>query len=125
MTRIEKGVRHEGYRNPRNRQVPRRKGYKTAAADPSARAAEDYEIDLQEFCGWIIAKADALDFKVGSRGWCYILENEGIIAKGEFDRTQRLITDCRNVRLLRGSLGRRLLGEQLIPDQLLFARRGE
>jgi hypothetical protein len=36
-----------------------------------------------------------LDFRVSSRGWCYILENEGVITKGEFDAAQRLINDLR------------------------------
>jgi hypothetical protein len=41
-----------------------------------------------------------LDFRVGSRGLCYILENQGLIDKGEFDRTQNLVTDCRKTGLL-------------------------
>ena len=36
-----------------------------------------------------------LEFRVSSRGWCYILENAGAITKGAFDRVERLINDGR------------------------------
>jgi len=36
-----------------------------------------------------------LDFEVGTRGWCYLLENEGVIGKDEFDRMETLIGDWR------------------------------
>ena len=35
-----------------------------------------------------------MDFAVGSRGWCYILEHHGL-RKGDFDAAQKLITECR------------------------------
>ena len=35
-----------------------------------------------------------MDFDVGSRGWCYILERHGL-RKGDFDVAEKLITDCR------------------------------
>jgi hypothetical protein len=35
-----------------------------------------------------------MDFAVGSRGWCYILEKHGL-RKGEFDAAEKLITSCR------------------------------
>jgi hypothetical protein len=35
-----------------------------------------------------------MDFKVGSRGWCYLLESYGL-HKGDFDAAQKLITECR------------------------------
>jgi len=41
-----------------------------------------------------------LDFKQGARGWCYTLENNNIINKGEFDRTEEAINDCRKLGLL-------------------------
>jgi len=40
-----------------------------------------------------------LDFRVSSRGWCYILEEHGL-GKGDFDRAQRVINDCRKAGLL-------------------------
>jgi hypothetical protein len=35
-----------------------------------------------------------MDFQVGSRGWCYVLEEHGLV-KGDFDRAESLISDCR------------------------------
>jgi hypothetical protein len=35
-----------------------------------------------------------MDFDIGGRGWCYILERHGL-RKGDFDAAQRLINDCR------------------------------
>ena len=66
----------------------------------SGCALEDYLFVLEHFCDWIKKKAASMDFKVGARGWCYILENEGVISKGEFDKAQRLITECRKDGLL-------------------------
>lgn len=37
---------------------------------------------------------------MSSRGWCYILENECGLAKGDFDKAQDLINDCRKNGLL-------------------------
>ena len=34
-------------------------------------------------------------FKISPRGWCYQLENENIINKGDFDRAEEAINDCR------------------------------
>jgi hypothetical protein len=36
-----------------------------------------------------------LDFEVGTRGWAYLLEGEGLITKGEFADLERLVTRCR------------------------------
>jgi hypothetical protein len=36
-----------------------------------------------------------MDFAVGVRGWCYILEGRGHITKGEFDACENFITACR------------------------------
>ena len=41
-----------------------------------------------------------MDFEVGSRGWAYLLEGEGVITKGEFDDAERLIVRCRKEGLL-------------------------
>ncbi len=38
--------------------------------------------------------------KKGTRGWGYILEGEGLIDKGEFDRAERVLTDCIKVGFL-------------------------
>jgi hypothetical protein len=60
------------------------------------RAAEAaYQADLEEFCARIRQIKSRLDFQVGTRGWCYLLEGERVIDKGEFDACERLITCCR------------------------------
>lgn len=62
---------------------------------PNEARRDAYQSDLREFCQRIQEIASTLDFSVGTRGWCYILENEGVITKGEFDRAERLIVECR------------------------------
>jgi hypothetical protein len=62
---------------------------------PRGRLSEEaHRVQLKRFCGLIKQIASTMDFKVGSRGWCYILENYGL-RKGDFDAAQRLITACR------------------------------
>jgi hypothetical protein len=41
-----------------------------------------------------------LDFKQSPRGWCYTLENERVIDKGDFDRAEKAINECRKLGLL-------------------------
>jgi hypothetical protein len=66
----------------------------------SAEAAEAYETDLVAFARQIEQiQSESLEFTVSSRGWCYILEEHGL-GKGDFDRAQRLINDCRKSGLL-------------------------
>src|SRR5947209_220018 len=36
-----------------------------------------------------------LDFDVGTRGWCYLCENESLIGKGDFKRLEGLLGDWR------------------------------
>jgi hypothetical protein len=55
----------------------------------SASATERYERELKAFCRRL-----GLDFKVGARGWAYILEEHGL-TKGDFDAAERLIGECR------------------------------
>jgi hypothetical protein len=70
--------------------LPRRtRGRQTASAE--AR----YQAELERFCAQILKIRSRLDFRVGTRGWCYILEGERIIDKGEFAEAERLITNCR------------------------------
>lgn len=52
-----------------------------------------YQNDLQAFAGEIIQIESTLDFKVSSRGRCYIFEEHGL-KKGDFDQAQHLINDC-------------------------------
>jgi hypothetical protein len=61
---------------------------------PSAEAEAEYRETLTIFCAALLKINLGLDFRVSSRGWCYILEVHGL-NKGEFDAAQRLINDCR------------------------------
>jgi hypothetical protein len=65
----------------------------------SVEAGEQYERALFHWCAGIRQIDSTLDFKVSSRGWCYILEEHGL-EKGDFDVAQRLINDCRKNGLL-------------------------
>jgi hypothetical protein len=53
-----------------------------------------YQEQRIAFCQLILQIKSRMDFDVGSRGWCYILEPHGLM-KGDFAEAQRLITDCR------------------------------
>ena len=61
---------------------------------PSAAAALAYREQVAAFCALIQQIQSTMDFRVGSRGWCYILERHGL-RKGEFDDAEKLISDCR------------------------------
>jgi hypothetical protein len=58
-----------------------------------AREAE-YQQQLDDFAAAIIELDSTLDFKVSARGWCYILEEHGLL-KGDFSKVERLIVDLR------------------------------
>ncbi len=60
----------------------------------SAAAIERYDRELAEFCTALKQIDSTLEFKVSSRGWCYLLEEYGL-TKGDFDAAQKLINDCR------------------------------
>jgi hypothetical protein len=60
----------------------------------STAAQAAYDVRLQQFCALILQIRSRMDFAVGSRDWCYLLESEGL-RKGEFDACERLITACR------------------------------
>jgi hypothetical protein len=69
--------------------LPKRpRGYQSAESDAK------YREQLDRFCALIQEIESTMDFKVGSRGWCYILERHGL-KKGDFGAAQRLINDCR------------------------------
>jgi hypothetical protein len=57
----------------------------------SAAAEAGYQEQLASFCALIRQIRSSMDFAVGSRGWCYLLERHGLL-KGEFDAAQKLIT---------------------------------
>lgn len=65
----------------------------------SPEAVERFEQERAAFCARIRQIASTLDFNVSSRGWCYLLEEYGL-TKGDFDRAQTFINDCRKDGLL-------------------------
>jgi hypothetical protein len=60
----------------------------------SAAAEAQHREQVAAFCELILQIRSTMDFAVGSRGWCYILERHGL-RKGDFDAAQKLITECR------------------------------
>lgn len=65
----------------------------------SAEQQAAYEAELEAFCQAIKEIRSRLDFDVSSRGWCYILEEHGL-TKGDFDKAEGLIRECRKKGLL-------------------------
>ncbi len=65
----------------------------------SKDAQARYEAELSAFCEAIVQIRSTLDFDISARGWCYILEDHGL-TKGDFDKAQSLIADCRKTGLL-------------------------
>jgi hypothetical protein len=61
---------------------------------PSAEAGAGYRSNVRAFCQHILEIRSRLDFEVSARGWCYLLEDDGL-AKGDFDLGEKLINDCR------------------------------
>jgi hypothetical protein len=55
---------------------------------PSAAAEIEFREQVAAFCKLIRKIQSTMDFKVGSRGWSYILERHGL-RKGDFDAAQR------------------------------------
>jgi hypothetical protein len=69
-------------------------------APPGARqhqAAQEkaYRRALAGIAAWIREVGSTLDFKSTKRGWCYIAENQGLITKGQFDKFDGWIDECR------------------------------
>lgn len=64
-----------------------------------SRGANRYT-ELTEFANTLIRIDEKTGFKVSSRGWAYQLEGLGMITKGEFNRVQNLINECRKNGLL-------------------------
>ena len=61
---------------------------------PTPEKEDRYQKDLRAFCNLMLEIQSTMDFRVGVRGWCYILEKHGLF-KGEFPECERLITKCR------------------------------
>jgi hypothetical protein len=62
---------------------------------PTPERTAVFQTELKVFCDRIQEIVSRLDFRVSSRGWAYILENEGDITKGDLAAAQKLINDCR------------------------------
>lgn len=60
----------------------------------TADAERLYQQEVELFCQGVKEVNSSLDFQVSSRGWCYLLEEYGL-NKGDFDRAQNLINECR------------------------------
>jgi hypothetical protein len=71
-----------------NGRPKRRRGRQSPAAEVA------YRKQVADFCALIRQIQSTMDFAVGSRGWCYILERHGPL-KGNFDDAQKLINACR------------------------------
>ena len=61
---------------------------------PSAKAQAIYDVKVEEFCRRLFEIQSGFDFKASARGWCYILEEYGLL-KGGFDTAEKLINACR------------------------------
>jgi hypothetical protein len=86
----------------------------------SDAAAIEYNEKVADFRSLILQINSTMDFTVGSRGWCYILERHGL-RKGEFGAAERLITDCRKSGALPLDIcaddeSRKVVGLQLLDD---------
>jgi hypothetical protein len=73
---------------------------KMARGRPTPAAKAKFADDLAAWCDGITEINSRLDFRVSSRGWCYILEDKGGLLKGDFAAAQLLINDCRKSGLL-------------------------
>jgi hypothetical protein len=60
----------------------------------SDAAIRKYQREVDKFCDLVLQIQSTLDFAVGSREYCYLLESHGL-RKGDFDAAQKLINDCR------------------------------
>ena len=60
----------------------------------SPEAERVYRRQVKRFCALIRQIYSTLDFGVGSRDYCYLLEAHGL-PKGDFDTAQKQITACR------------------------------
>lgn len=61
---------------------------------PSAAEKARYDSEVSAWCEGILELRSTLDFPVSSRGWCYVMEHQGL-RKGDFDKAQELINLCR------------------------------
>jgi hypothetical protein len=61
---------------------------------PYPAQEEAYQQWLRDWANGILRLDARIDFKVSSRGWCYLLEEYGL-PKGDFDTAEQKINECR------------------------------
>src|SRR5438105_2188691 len=66
---------------------------------PTPEAQAVYEAERLAWCEAVKQINRTLSFRVGTRGWCYILEAHGL-AKGDFNKAESFMTECRKLGLL-------------------------
>ncbi len=59
-----------------------------------------YNQDMTLFANALINEQSSIDFKIGTRGWCYFLEGKKLISKGDFDLAVAKISEARKNGLL-------------------------
>ena len=56
--------------------------------------------ELERFAEFMKQLSADSPYQWSSRGWCYVMENLGVITKGEFDRVEGIINECRKKGIL-------------------------
>jgi hypothetical protein len=67
---------------------------KRTRGNQSKGAEEIYQRELRTWANEILILDSKSDFRISSRGWCYILEQYGL-GKGDFDIAEKKINECR------------------------------
>ncbi len=75
--------------------IPKRKRGRQAKG-----ATFKYWRDMIKFAAQLSREQRKIDFKIGTRGWCYRLEGDNLITKGQFDDAVAVITLARKAGLL-------------------------
>jgi hypothetical protein len=55
---------------------------------------------LRTFADLVTEMSDQIGFRVSSRGWCYLLEQEGAINKDQFNKVEAWVNKCRRTGML-------------------------
>lgn len=75
--------------------IPRRK-----KGEHGKKVEEKYQEEVTAFVDYLKQIESTLTFKVSSRGWCYLLENQNLINKSEFAWAECKINECRKKGIL-------------------------
>jgi hypothetical protein len=62
---------------------------------PSEAVKAAFQGEVKAFCTKLLEVKSGYDKDIGSRGWAYLLEGDGLIDKNDLDAAQALINDCR------------------------------